>query len=111
MRGAIHSSKLDGSPQQMPWVKPSAGQHRSRPAAPIVEVNAMHPTSPAMPDVMICGRAAQWLPRLAERLIVEAEEKKWQDQHQKEEDPCETRQAPGETLTGCKGCFGQVQLD
>jgi NAD-dependent deacetylase len=38
-------------------------------SAPIVEVNAMHTTSPAAPDVMITGRAGEWLPRLAALLL------------------------------------------
>ena len=43
----------------------------TRKPSPIIEVNAMHPTSPAAPDVMITGRAGVWLPQLAERLIEE----------------------------------------
>lgn len=43
----------------------------TRNPSPIVEVNAMHPTSPAAPDVMITGRAGEWLPKLAKRLIDE----------------------------------------
>ena len=39
--------------------------------AQAIAVNAMHPTSPAAPDVMITGRAGVWLPQLAERLIEE----------------------------------------
>ena len=32
----------------------------------------MHPTSPAVPDVMITGRGGEWLPKLAARLIADA---------------------------------------
>lgn len=52
----------------------AAGRRRTGAPAPIVEVNAMASTSPALPDVMITGRAGEWLPRLAKRLIEGANE-------------------------------------
>ena len=55
----------------MPWEAPR-GRARAGPPAPIVEFNAMHPTSPATPDVMLTGRAGEWLPRLAAQLIASA---------------------------------------
>jgi NAD-dependent deacetylase len=41
-------------------------------SAPIVEINAMHASSAAAPDVMITGRAGEWLPILVERLLGES---------------------------------------
>ena len=48
---------------------PELARSRGGSPAPIVEINAMHATSPAMPDVMITGRAGVWLPRLAALLL------------------------------------------
>lgn len=55
-------SGLDGMPRH----------GHSGPPAPIVEVNAMSATSPALPDVMLTGRAGEWLPRLVARLIAQS---------------------------------------
>ena len=48
---------------------PISGYGARATPAPVVELNAMHPTSPAMPDVMLTGRAGEWLPKLAKLLL------------------------------------------
>ena len=101
------ASSLDGSPQQMPWER-TGRRHRSGPPAPIVEVNAMHPTSPAMPDVMICGRAAQWLPRLAERLIAAADEHADRQPSLPRQTMCDCEEGEDTSLSGG---IGRIQLD
>ena len=75
VRGLISPASLtnSGLPSMMTSARngPPANV-RAGPPAPIVEVNAMASTSPALPDVMITGRAGEWLPKLAARLIAQS---------------------------------------